>query len=157
MFCSVFATSGDPFVSPNSAADYGPVWAICCRFGLGGHFQPPGQVLQNSSGLRHSSGHLLQIWPWWQFSASWPGAQPPGQVPQNPSRMTFSMGFRPSSGHLLQIWPRWPFSDSWPGAPEPLQNFLFDGIPVQFRPFAADLALVTIFNLLARCPRPPPE
>ena len=46
---------------------------------------------------------------------------------------------------------------SRPSTPEPLQNGLLDGISSQFGPFAADLALVAIFSVLARCPRTPPE
>ena len=53
---------------------------------------------------------------------------PPGQVPQNPSRIAFSTAFQPSLSHLLQIWPWRPIPASWPGVPEPLQNGLFDGI-----------------------------
>ena len=69
--------------------------------------------------------------------------------------MAFSTAFQPSLGYLLQIWPWRPFSASSSGAREPLQNCLFDASLAEFGPFAADLALVSIFSLLARCPRTP--
>ena len=74
--------------------DFGPVWAICCRFGPCGNFQPPGQVPLSPPELpfRRDFG------PVWVICCRFgPGGhfQHPGKLPYNPFSMAFSTRFQP--------------------------------------------------------------
>ena len=74
--------------------DFGPVWAICCRFGPCGNFQPPGQVPLSPPELPFQR----DFGPVWAICCRFgPGGhfQHPGKLPYNPFSMAFSTRFQP--------------------------------------------------------------
>ncbi len=132
-----------PRTSPEwpSRWDFKPVWPICCRFGLGGHFQRPGQVPRTPPEWPFNR-ISIQFGPFAADFALVAIFSHLARCPNKPSRMAFPMGFRPSLAHLLHIWPWWQFLASWPGAPESLQNCLSNGISAHFDSVAPYFALV---------------